>query len=209
MTPPDPAGRAGEPLARRSGDERPDAVAHERNPDEDRAESRELEGDAAPRVGHELGEHRHEKDDRLGIGDAHDEALGEHSTGVPRAAHQRAVLRHIVAVTDRLDAEEHQVERARDLDGGEERERLLNDHSDPEGDGSGDHEGPGRVARDAQQAADPAEGERPADHEEHARSGDEHEAECGEREREDIAGGDHDVILTARPVAGVPAGVLS
>jgi hypothetical protein len=196
----DPAGRAEnldalrrlrEPVAGRAGGERPGAVREQRDEREDEPEQKDLQGDAAGGVVHEEGEHRDHEDDRLGVRDADSEPLPDRAPGAAPGQWGRDGIRLLPAMPDGLDAEEDDVGGAEELDDREGHDRLLEQRAEAEGDQHRDHDGAEDVADDAQEPADPAERERAADREEHARPGDDDERDRRQCEGEEVGRGDH------------------
>src|SRR4029453_9809992 len=152
---------------------------------------------------HELRQDRDEERDGLRVGDAHDEPLGE--LAPVRAGWCVAVDggRGIRSMSDRLDAEVHEVERAGELDDREDHDRLGDERADPERDRRDEGHHAERVADDAEQAAQAPERERPPDHEQHARTGDDDEHHgCGD-ERPEVLDWDHPSMLLRAPCVSI------
>ena len=112
--------------------------------------------------------------------------------------------RHRVApVPNRLDPQVDEVRRTGELDDREQDERLRHDRADADRDRDDQGEHPERVAEHAEETAQAAERDRPADHEEHARPRDHDQRQRGEREREERGRRNHPVIVDPAANGGV------
>src|SRR5690606_19863451 len=80
----DALGRPAEPVARRAGTERVEAVADEADDDEDRAKQQHLHADRHRPVRDELRQDRQKEHDRLRVGHADDKALEDRAQGANR-----------------------------------------------------------------------------------------------------------------------------
>jgi hypothetical protein len=93
-----------------------------------------------------------------------------------------------VAAQQGAGAEEDEVRGAAQLDHVEQQYGPLDHRADAEGDGAGQYEGADLVADDGGQRGAPAVRQGAADHEQHARAGDEDDERGGERERQRVRG---------------------
>ena len=105
---------------------------------------------------------------------------------------------------DGFDAEVDEVRSAQELEHVEDRDRLLHDHSQPEGDQDHDRQQAEGVAGDARERDAATVGERAADHEDHAGAGDDDEDEGREAEGEDLVEREHAATLVRTADTGWP-----
>jgi hypothetical protein len=150
------------------------------------------------------GQHRDEEDQQLGVADTDEEALAEHPDRRSARGVRDRVDRAVFAVPDRLDAQIHDVERADELDDGEQHDGLGDDEPKAKRDRGDDREDRQRVSEHAQHAGPAAERDGASDGEQHTRAGDDDDRERGEGERTQGGHGGHPprIVRARRPRKG-------
>jgi len=180
-----PARRPGEPGADRARGQAPGDVGDKPHADGDEGEQQHLRRDV-PRPVNELGQDRAEQDERLRVGHADDEPVAQRAPAVARPRRRHRV-RERMPVPDRLDAEEHQVERAGQLDEEEQLRRALQQRAEPDRHARGHHVvARGVPGRGGERGAPPVR-ERSADHEQHSWAGNDDDDERREREADQVS----------------------
>ena len=155
----------------------PAAVADHGDHGEDRPEGPELHAGRRRGVGvDELRQHGGQEQDRLRVGDAHEEPLAQQAAVRPRRRGGVEHHRHRPAVPDRLHAEVDEVGGAGQLQRGEHRGRPLHEASEAHRQGDDVDVEAACVAQHRQERGPPAEGHAPADDEQHAGPGHEDQA---------------------------------
>ena len=176
------ARRAGEPRPDRARREPPGAVRDRPDEHRDQRQDQHLLRHVPGRAVHELRQDRAEQDVRLGIGDAHQGPVARRPPPFPWRGRHRHGLGQRLTAADRVDAQPDQVQRTRDLHDHEGLGRPLQQRAQAHGHERCHHVVTGRVPERGGQRGPAPVGQRPPDHEQHSRPGDDDQHQRCQRE---------------------------